>query len=57
MNITVTLIGQMVAFILLIWFVNKVNWTELNRILSKHLSCTARSVIPIQKALPCRAWL
>ena len=30
MNITVTLFGQMAAFILLIWFVNKVLWGPLS---------------------------
>ena len=29
MNITVTLIVQMTAFILLIWFINKVMWTPM----------------------------
>ena len=29
MNITVTLIAQMLAFILLIWFVNKVMWKPM----------------------------
>lgn len=33
MNITVTLIGQMVAFILLIWFVNKVLWGPMSQML------------------------
>ena len=30
MNITVTLIAQMIAFILLIWFINKVLWAPLS---------------------------
>ncbi len=34
MNITVTLIGQMIAFILLIWFVNKVLWGPLSKIMN-----------------------
>jgi F-type H+-transporting ATPase subunit b len=34
MNITVTLIGQMLAFVLLIWFVNKVLWGPLNNLLA-----------------------
>ena len=34
MNITVTLIGQMVAFILLIWFVNKVLWGPVSQMLA-----------------------
>ncbi len=34
MNITVTLIGQMAAFVLLIWFVNKVLWGPLNALLT-----------------------
>ena len=33
MNITVTLIGQMVAFVLLIWFVNKVLWGPLSKLM------------------------
>ncbi len=35
MNITVTLIAQMAAFVLLIWFVNKVLWGPLNALLSE----------------------
>ena len=34
MNITVTLIGQMVAFILLIWFVNRVIWGPVSQMLA-----------------------
>ncbi len=34
MNITVTLIAQMAAFVLLIWFVNKVLWGPLNTLMS-----------------------
>ncbi len=33
MNITVTLIAQMIAFILLIWFVNKVLWGPLSQMM------------------------
>ena len=33
MNITVTLIAQMIAFALLIWFVNKVMWGPLSGIM------------------------
>lgn len=33
MNITVTLIGQMVAFVLLIWFVNKVLWGPVSKLM------------------------
>ena len=33
MNITVTLIGQMVAFILLIWFVNRIIWGPISQML------------------------
>jgi F-type H+-transporting ATPase subunit b len=33
MNITVTLIGQMVAFVLLIWFINKVLWGPLSKMM------------------------
>jgi len=35
MNITVSLFGQMAAFILLIWFVNKVLWGPLSGILAE----------------------
>lgn len=34
MNITVTLIGQMLAFVLLIWFVNKVLWGPMSKMLA-----------------------
>lgn len=34
MNITVTLIGQMIAFIILIWFVNKVLWGPLSKVMN-----------------------
>jgi len=34
MNITVTLFAQMAAFVLLIWFVNKVLWGPLNALLA-----------------------
>ncbi|VAW87068.1 ATP synthase F0 sector subunit b [hydrothermal vent metagenome] len=33
MNITVTLIPQMIAFILLIWFINKVLWGPLSEMM------------------------
>lgn len=33
MNITITLIAQMIAFILLIWFVNKVLWGPLSALM------------------------
>lgn len=35
MNITVTLIAQMVAFALLIWFVNKVLWGPMSTMLAE----------------------
>ncbi len=35
MNITATLLGQMVAFALLIWFVNKVLWGPMNNLLTE----------------------
>ena len=35
MNITVTLIGQMVAFILLIWFVNRIIWGPVSQMLAE----------------------
>jgi len=34
MNITATLIGQMIAFALLIWFVNKLLWGPMNNLLT-----------------------
>ncbi|MES1981219.1 MAG: F0F1 ATP synthase subunit B [Pseudomonadota bacterium] len=34
MNITATLIGQMVAFILLVWFVNKLLWGPLTAVMA-----------------------
>ncbi|HUO44142.1 MAG TPA: F0F1 ATP synthase subunit B [Burkholderiales bacterium] len=34
MSITVTLIAQMVAFILLIWFVNRVLWGPLSKLMA-----------------------
>jgi len=34
MNITVTLIGQMAAFVLLVWFVNRVLWGPLSRLMA-----------------------
>ena len=34
MNITATLFGQMVAFALLIWFVNKLLWGPMNNLLT-----------------------
>lgn len=34
MNITATLIGQIVAFVLLIWFVNKFLWTPLSTMMA-----------------------
>lgn len=35
MNITVTLIAQMAAFILLIWFVNKLLWGPLSKMMEE----------------------
>lgn len=35
MNINVTLFGQIAAFVLLIWFVNKVLWGPLNKLLAE----------------------
>jgi F-type H+-transporting ATPase subunit b len=34
MNINATLIGQIIAFVLLIWFVNKLLWGPLNNLLA-----------------------
>lgn len=35
MNINVSLFGQIAAFVLLIWFVNKVLWGPLNKLLAE----------------------
>lgn len=35
MNITVTLFGQIAAFILLIWFVNRVLWGPINNVMTE----------------------
>ena len=49
MNITVTLIGQMAAFVLLIWFVNKVLWGPLNNLLSERQKRIAEGLAAAEK--------
>ncbi len=49
MNITVTLIGQMAAFVLLIWFVNKVLWGPLNNLLAERQKRIADGLAAAEK--------
>ena len=49
MNITVTLIGQIAAFILLIWFVNKVLWGPLNNLLAERQKKIADGLAAAEK--------
>ncbi len=49
MNITVTLIGQMAAFVLLIWFVNKVLWGPLNALLAERQKRIADGLAAAEK--------
>jgi len=49
MNITVTLFGQIAAFILLIWFVNKVLWGPLNNLLSERQKKIADGLAAAEK--------
>lgn len=49
MNITVTLFGQIAAFILLIWFVNKVLWGPLNNLLSQRQKKIADGLAAAEK--------
>ena len=49
MNITATLIGQMVAFILLIWFVNKLLWGPLSRMMADRQRRIAEGLAAAEK--------
>ncbi len=49
MNITVTLIFQMIAFILLIWFVNKYLWTPINTMLEERRKRIADGLAAAEK--------
>ena len=49
MNITVTLFGQIAAFILLIWFVNKVLWGPLNNLLGERQKKIADGLAAAEK--------
>lgn len=49
MNITATLFGQMAAFILLIWFVNKLLWGPMNNLLSQRQQRIADGLAAAEK--------
>ena len=49
MNITVTLFGQIAAFVLLIWFVNKVLWGPLNNLLAERQKKIADGLAAAEK--------
>ena len=49
MNITVTLIGQMAAFVLLIWFVNKVLWGPMSALLAERQKRIADGLAAAEK--------
>lgn len=49
MNITVTLFGQIAAFVLLIWFVNKVLWGPLNSLLAERQKRIADGLAAAEK--------
>ena len=49
MNITATLIGQIVAFVLLIWFVNKVLWGPVTKILTDRQNRIADGLAAAEK--------
>ena len=49
MNITATLIGQMVAFILLIWFVNKLLWGPLSQMMADRQRRIAEGLAAAEK--------
>jgi len=49
MNITVTLFGQIAAFILLIWLVNKVLWGPLNNLLAERQKKIADGLAAAEK--------
>lgn len=49
MNITVTLFGQIAAFVLLIWFVNKVLWGPLTQLLAERQKRIADGLAAAEK--------
>ncbi|MEW6353438.1 MAG: F0F1 ATP synthase subunit B [Pseudomonadota bacterium] len=49
MNITATLIGQIVAFILLIWFVNKFLWGPLSNMMAERQKRIADGLAAAEK--------
>lgn len=49
MNITATLIGQIVAFILLIWFVNKLLWGPLSSLMADRQKRIAEGLAAAEK--------
>lgn len=49
MNITVTLFGQIAAFVLLIWFVNKVLWGPLSGMLAERQKRIADGLAAAEK--------
>ena len=49
MNISVTLFAQMLAFILLIWFVNKVLWAPMSDLLAARQKRIADSLAAAEK--------
>ena len=49
MNITATLIGQVIAFILLIWFVNKVLWGPLTALMAERQKRIADGLAAAEK--------
>jgi F-type H+-transporting ATPase subunit b len=49
MNINVTLLGQIAAFVLLIWFVNKVLWGPLNNLLAERQKKIADGLAAAEK--------
>lgn len=49
MNITVTLFGQIAAFVLLIWFVNKVLWGPLSNMLAERQKRIADGLAAAEK--------
>ncbi len=49
MNITATLIAQMIAFVLLIWFVNKVLWGPMSAMLAERQKRIADGLAAAEK--------
>jgi F-type H+-transporting ATPase subunit b len=49
MNINVTLLAQIVAFVLMIWFVNRVLWGPLNRLLAERQKRVADGLAAAEK--------